>query len=114
MSNKKNSFGIIEFLGKKTNWDSWSEKFLLHGKRKGYKKLLVSTGTTPGADKIVTQDEYESALEGNKELKMKSEFHNSKLELNNKDPNELISHLEGLRIHMNQCGHKGNLSDEIL
>ena len=31
-------------------------------------------------------------------LKLKSEFHNSKLELIDKDPNKLISHLEGLRI----------------
>ena len=28
-------------MGKKTNWDSWSKKFLLHGKWKGDKKLLV-------------------------------------------------------------------------
>ena len=45
-------------------------------------------------------------------LKLKSEFHNSKLELTNKDPEEWISHLKGLRIHMNECGQKGNVSDK--
>ena len=34
-------------------------------------------------------------------LKLKSEFHNSKLELIDKDPEKAISHLEGLRIQMN-------------
>ena len=31
-------------------------------------------------------------------LKLKSEFHNSRLDLIDKDPDEWISHLEGLRI----------------
>ena len=35
-------------------------------------------------------------------LKLKSEFHNSKLELIDEDPNKWISHLEGLRICMNE------------
>ena len=39
MSNKDKSICIIEFLGKKIDWDSWSEKFLLHGKQKGYDKI---------------------------------------------------------------------------
>ena len=134
---------------------------------RSYKKLLVSTGTTPGVDKIPTQEEYDEALEGNNNLdkrivklgelnelayedlilsintnssvgkvafglvknvksvdflegnckvawdrlvskyaphtassllKLKSEFHNSKLDSMDKDPDEWISHLEGLRI----------------
>ena len=71
MSNKEKSIRIIEFSGKKTDWDSWSEKFLSRGKRKGYKKLLVSTGTTPGVDKIPTQEEYDEALEGDDDLDKK-------------------------------------------
>ena len=62
MSNEEKSILILEFSGKKTD---------LHGKQKGYKKLLVSTGNTPGVDKIPTQEEYKSALEGDKDLDKK-------------------------------------------
>ena len=72
MSNEEKRIHIIEFLGKKTDWDCWSEKFLLHGKWKGYKKLLLSTSTTPAVDKTPTQEEYENALEGNKDLHKKT------------------------------------------
>ena len=71
MSNEEKSIHIIEFLGKKTDWDSLSENFLLHGNWKGYKKLLVSTDTTPGVDKIPTQDGYECVLEGNEDFDKK-------------------------------------------
>ena len=37
-------------------------------------------------------------------LKLQSDFHNSKLESIEKDPDEWISHLEGLRIRMNEFG----------
>ena len=37
----------------------------------GYKKLLVSTGITPGVDKIPTQEEYKSALEEDEDLNKK-------------------------------------------
>ena len=71
MSNKEKSIRIIQFFGKKIDWDSWSEEFLSHGKQKVYKKLLVSTGTTPGVDKIPMQKEYESALKGDGDLNRK-------------------------------------------
>ena len=71
MSNEEKSIHIIEFSGKKTDRDSWSEKFLWHGKWKGYKKFLVSTGITPGVDKIPMQEEYENALEGDDDLDKK-------------------------------------------
>ena len=71
MSNKWKSIHIIEFSGKKNDWDSWSKKFLLCGKWKGYKKLLVSTHTTPAVDKIPTQEEYENSLEGYDDLNKK-------------------------------------------
>ena len=58
-------------MGKKTDWDSWSEEFLLHGKWKGYKRLLVSTHTKSGVKKVLTQEEYENALEGNEDLDKK-------------------------------------------
>ena len=39
-------------------------------------------------------------------LKLKSEFHNSKLELVDKDTNKWISNLEGLRIQMKEFRKK--------
>ena len=44
--------------------------------------------------------------------RLKSEFHNSKLQSIDKEPDEWISHLEGLRICMNEFCQKGNVSDE--
>ena len=37
----------------------------------GYKKLLVSTGTTSGVDKIPMQEEYASELEGDDDVNKK-------------------------------------------
>ena len=45
-------------------------------------------------------------------LKLKSKFHNSKLESIKKDPDEWISNLEGLRIQMNEFSLNGSLTDE--
>ena len=52
MSNEEKSFHVIEFLGKKTYCGSWSKNFLSCEKRKGYRKLLVSTSITLGVVKI--------------------------------------------------------------
>ena len=68
MSNKEKSIHIIEFLGKKTKWESWSKIFLSHGKWNGYEKLLVSSGSTSGMDKFPTQNEYKNAMEGDMDL----------------------------------------------
>ena len=46
-------------------------------------------------------------------LKFKSEFDNSKLEAVDKDPDEWISHLDGLQIWMNEFGQKGSASDKV-
>ena len=58
----------IEFLCKRADLDSWSKKFLLSGKHKGYKKLFVSSGSMSGLDWISTQEEYENALQGGIDL----------------------------------------------
>ena len=51
---KKNiAFVLLNFLGKK-NLEKLVQKSLLHGKQKGYKKLLT------GMDEIATQDEYKN------------------------------------------------------
>ena len=65
------SIHIIEFSGKKADWESLCEKFLLHGKQKGCNKLLLSSRSTLGMDKIPTQNEYKNALEGDRDLNKK-------------------------------------------
>ena len=62
MSNEEKSIHIIEFLGTKDDCESWFKKFLLHGKHKGYKRLLVSSGSLSGVDKIPIQERYENAV----------------------------------------------------
>ena len=49
------SIRVIEFSGRTIDWEGWSEKFLARAKRKGYKKLLVGTESTP------TVSEYAAA-----------------------------------------------------
>ena len=71
ISNREKSIHIIDFMGKKAEWESWSEIFISHGKHKGYKKLLVSSRSMLGMDKIPTQDKYENALIGNIDLDKK-------------------------------------------
>ena len=69
MSNIKKNMHIIEFLGKKANWESWSKKFLSHLTCKGYKKLFWSSELM--VDKIPKQNEYDDALEGDTDLNKK-------------------------------------------
>ena len=68
MSSKEKNLCIIEFLDKKADWKSWSEKFLLNEKHTEYKKLLASSRFTSSTNKIPTQDDYENALKGNMDL----------------------------------------------
>ena len=52
MSSKEKSIRIIAFVGKQSDWDGWSEKFLARAKRKGYKKLLLGTEKVPTQEQI--------------------------------------------------------------
>ena len=73
MSKKEKSIHIIiEFSGKNADWESWSEKFLLHGKPKGYNKLMLNNKSTSDMDKIPTQDKYENALKRDIDLNKNS------------------------------------------
>ena len=65
------SICIIDFLGKKVDWENWSMKFLSHDKCKGYKKLLVSIGSMVGVNKISMQEEYENDHKGDTDLDKK-------------------------------------------
>ena len=64
---QKQIMTLLQYL----NQISRSERFLLCRKCKGSKKLLVISGSMLGADKIITQDEYENALEGDMNLDKK-------------------------------------------
>ena len=45
-------------------------------------------------------------------MKLKSEFHNSKLESINKNPEKWISNLKRLQVHMSEFGLEGNITNE--
>ena len=60
MSEEK-SIRIIEFSGKQSDWDGWSEKFLAKAEHKGYRKLLLCKRNTVGYDVIPTESQYEDA-----------------------------------------------------
>ena len=85
MSKKEKSIHIIEFLGKKTDRESWSKKFLSHGKQDGYKKLLVSSGSMSGMEKIPIHDEYKIIMERNTNLDVKNHKLGESNKLNNED-----------------------------
>ena len=58
----------IEFFSKKTQLGKLVQKIPFAYEQKGYKKLLVSSGSTSDMEKISTQDEYENAMEGDMDL----------------------------------------------
>ena len=60
MSEEK-SIRIIEFSGKQSDWDGWSEKFLAKAEHKGYRKLLLCRKNKDGYDVIPTEDEFSAA-----------------------------------------------------
>ena len=50
------SICVLEFNGKTSDWEGWSEKFKARAKRKGYKDLLLGKKNSP------TDSEYQQAL----------------------------------------------------
>lgn len=60
MSEEK-SIRIIEFSGKQSDWDGWSEKFLAKAEHKGYRKLLLCKKSKSGFDIVPTESEYDAA-----------------------------------------------------
>ena len=53
---------ILEFSGRNSDWEGWSEKFLARAKRKGYKSLLI------GKEKVPTESESSGGDEKKKKL----------------------------------------------
>ena len=56
MPKELKSIRVLEFSGKTTDWEGWSEKFLARGKRAGYKHLLTGKETIP------TVEQYDTAV----------------------------------------------------
>ena len=54
MSNAEKRIHFIQLLGKKADWENWTEKLPLHGKHKVYEKQLASNWLTKQVDKIPT------------------------------------------------------------
>ena len=65
------SIYIIEFFGKKSDWECWLETFLSWGKRKSYKNLLIGEGSTKELGMIPMQENYGEAIEGSTGLNKK-------------------------------------------
>ena len=63
----KRRVSIIEFAGKKSDWECWPKNFSSQGKQNGYKKLSTVT-----VDKSPIQAEFEQTLEDSTELGTKN------------------------------------------
>ena len=50
------SICVLNFLGRTTDWEGWSDTFLARSKRKVYKKLLI------GKERVPTSKEHEKAV----------------------------------------------------
>ena len=67
-SNKENmslgekSIRVIEFTGKKKDFDPLSEKFLARAEIRGYSQLLTSNRSRAGIDKVPSKEECEKAV----------------------------------------------------
>ena len=64
MKIKEMSIQIVQFFGKKSDWNDWSNKFLGWAKLRGYRKLFTKKGDYTGVDKILSQDECWKFLAG--------------------------------------------------
>ena len=56
MSTQLKKLLVLDFDGRPSNWEGWSEKFKTHGKRKAY--FVFLTGKEP----VPTKAEYEKAV----------------------------------------------------
>ncbi len=66
MSTEEKSLCIIEFTGKHEHWEVWFEKFLAHGKRKGYTKLLLCKKNEVGINRVPSKaSKFEAMESGN-------------------------------------------------
>ena len=65
MTIKDKIIHMIEFSGKRSDWDGWSKRFLVQAKHKGYKKLLLGKRDQVRVNEITIQDECDLTVAGN-------------------------------------------------
>ena len=73
------SIRVIEFTGKTSDWEGWSEKFKARAKRKKYKNMLIDRETIP------TESKYQGAIArpdtaDSKDIKKRSELNEEAFE----------------------------------
>ena len=64
---------IITFNGKKTEWPSWSKKFLSRANKKGYKKILLGKEIVPDDNVDIESEVDEKKKEKMQELRRLNE-----------------------------------------
>ena len=57
--NKQRTIRVIEFSGKKSDWDAWNEKFLATAEWEDYRKLLLCLKNLKTFDVVPTHQEVE-------------------------------------------------------
>ena len=68
---RRKEYSFYWILMQKSNQECWLEKFLLEGKRKSYKKLLVGKRSKVRVDKVPTKEEYDDAPQDENDLNKK-------------------------------------------
>ena len=71
MSNEK-TIKVIEFSGKKKDWDFWEEKFIARASRRGYKEVLTCKPTEIPKDSEVLDPTKAADKEKIKKKKLNS------------------------------------------
>ena len=46
---------VLKFIGKESEWDQWSEKFIALARARGFAGILLGTEQAPSADKVLTR-----------------------------------------------------------
>ena len=67
MSTELKTIRVLEFSGRISEWEGWSEKFLARAKRKGYKKLLQGKEEVPKENEIGSDSAKKKLAELNEE-----------------------------------------------
>ena len=64
ITTEEKSIHIIEFSGKKKDWEGWFKKFFARERHKDYCTLLISADQRDGDGNIPINKEYDQAVGG--------------------------------------------------